>query len=41
VLWRTELRQLTAKDRVFPDQNAGSGLAKGNTLLVTSLALTF
>lgn len=40
-LWRTELRFLKARDPLFPDRDAPGGLAKDNTLLVTSLALTF
>jgi hypothetical protein len=41
VLWRTELRGLGASDRIFPDRDGPGGLAKGNGVLVTSLAVTF
>jgi hypothetical protein len=41
VLWRSELRGTWAGDRVFPSRSASTGTAKRNTLLVTSLALTF
>jgi hypothetical protein len=41
VLWRSELRGTWAGDPVFPDRSASTGVSKSNTLLVTSLALTF
>ena len=41
VLWRSELRETRAGDPIFPDRSASTGVSKGNTLLVTSLALTF
>ncbi|HEX9083988.1 MAG TPA: porin [Gemmatimonadaceae bacterium] len=41
VLWRNELRGTWAGDPVFPSRSAATGTAKSNTLLVTSLALTF
>lgn len=41
VLWRTELRGLGGSDRIFPDRDGVGGLAKGNGVLVTSLAVTF
>jgi hypothetical protein len=41
VLWRSELRGTWAGDPVFPDRSAATGTSTGNTLLVTSLALTF
>jgi hypothetical protein len=37
-LWRTELRTLAGRDAVFPTRD---GTTKGNSLLVSSLALTF
>ena len=40
VLWRSELRGTWAGDPIFPDRSA-TGVSKRNTLLVTSLALTF
>ncbi|GAB1342567.1 hypothetical protein MASR1M101_16940 [Gemmatimonas sp.] len=39
--WRTEARFLTNRDAVFVDRAAPSGLAKRNTVLVTSLALSY
>ncbi len=41
VLWRSELRGTWAADPVFPDRSAATGTSTSNTLLVTSLALTF
>jgi hypothetical protein len=41
VLWRSELRGTWAGDPVFPDRSAATGTSRSNTLLVTSLALTF
>lgn len=41
VLWRSELRGTWAGDPIFPDRSAAVGVSKSNTLLVTSLALTF
>jgi hypothetical protein len=41
VLWRNELRGTRASDPVFPDRSAATGTSTSNTLLVTSLALTF
>jgi hypothetical protein len=41
VLWRNELRGTWAGDAVFPNRSTTTGTAKSNTLLVTSLALTF
>jgi hypothetical protein len=41
VLWRSELRGTWAGDAIFPDRSASAGVSKSNTLLVTSLALTF
>jgi hypothetical protein len=41
VLWRSELRGTWAGDPIFPDRSASTGVSKSNTLLVTSLALTF
>jgi hypothetical protein len=41
VMWRNELRGTWAGDAVFPNRSASTGTAKSNTLLVTSLALTF
>jgi hypothetical protein len=38
VLWRTELRTLAGSNAVFPKRD---GNAKGNTFVVSSLALTF
>lgn len=38
MLWRTELRTLAGSDAVFPKRD---GTAKGNTFIVSSLALTF
>jgi hypothetical protein len=40
VLWRSELRRTWAGDPIFPDRSA-TGVSRRNTLLVTSLALTF
>jgi hypothetical protein len=41
VLWRSELRGTWAGDPVFPNRSAATGTSRSNTLLVTSLALTF
>jgi hypothetical protein len=41
VLWRSELRGTLAGDPIFPNRSASTGVSKSNTLLVTSLALTF
>jgi hypothetical protein len=41
VLWRSELRGTWAGDEIFPNRSASTGVSKDNTLLVTSLALTF
>jgi hypothetical protein len=41
VLWRSELRGTWSGDPIFPDRSASTGVSKSNTLLVTSLALTF
>ena len=41
VLWRNELRGTWAADPVFPNRSAATGTSRSNTLLVTSLALTF
>jgi hypothetical protein len=41
VLWRSELRGTWAGDPVFPNRSAATGTSTSNTLLVTSLALTF
>jgi hypothetical protein len=41
VLWRNELRGTWAGDSVFPDRSVAAGTSRTNTLLVTSLALTF
>jgi Putative beta-barrel porin-2, OmpL-like. bbp2 len=41
VLWRSELRGTWAGDPIFPNRSASTGTAKSDTLLVTSLALTF
>jgi hypothetical protein len=41
VLWRSELRETWAGDPIFPDRSASTGVSKSNTLLVTSLAITF
>jgi hypothetical protein len=41
VLWRSELRGTWAGDPIFPNRSASTGVSKSNTLLVTSLALTF
>lgn len=41
VLWRSELRGTWAGDAVFPNRSAATGISRTNTLLVTSLALTF
>jgi Putative beta-barrel porin-2, OmpL-like. bbp2 len=41
VLWRSELRGTWAGDPIFPNRSAPTGVSKSNTLLVTSLALTF
>jgi Putative beta-barrel porin-2, OmpL-like. bbp2 len=41
VLWRSELRGTWAGDPVFPNRAAATGTSRSNTLLVTSLALTF
>ena len=41
VLWRSEMRGTWAGDPIFPHRSASTGVSKGNTLLVTSLALTF
>ena len=41
VLWRNELRGTWAGDPVFPNRSAATGTSRSNTLLVTSLALTF
>jgi hypothetical protein len=41
VLWRSEFRGTWAADAVFPSRSASTGTSKSNTLLVTSLALTF
>jgi hypothetical protein len=41
VLWRNELRGTWAGDPIFPNRSASTGVSKSNTLLVTSLALTF
>ena len=41
VLWRSELRGTWAGDPVFPDRSAATGTSRRDTLLVTSLALTF
>jgi len=40
-LWRSELRGTWAGDPLFPNRSASSGTSRSNTLLVTSLALTF
>ncbi len=40
LLWRTELRGFTARDRVFPDRSAVNPLSKSDGFVVTSLALT-
>ena len=40
-LWRNELRGTWAADPVFPNRSAATGTSRSNTLLVTSLALTF
>ncbi len=41
VLWRSELRGTWAGDPIFPNRSASTGVSRSNTLLVTSLALTF
>jgi len=41
VLWRSELRGTWAGDPLFPNRSASTGTSRSNTLLVTSLALTF
>jgi len=41
VMWRNELRGTWASEPVFPDRSASTGTAKSDTLLATSLALTF
>jgi Putative beta-barrel porin-2, OmpL-like. bbp2 len=41
VLWRSELRGTWAGDPIFPNRSTSTGVSKSNTLLVTSLALTF
>jgi hypothetical protein len=41
VMWRTEVRALKGKNRVFPDRGVDGGLSASNMLLVTSLAITF
>ncbi len=41
ILWRSELRGTWAGDPVFPNRSASTGTANSDTLLVTSLALTF
>lgn len=40
VLWRSEVKFLGARDPLFPDQGAGSGLSKHDVAIVSSLALT-
>jgi hypothetical protein len=40
VVWRMELRGLSARDPIFP-KHASSGLAKQDGFVVSSLALTF
>lgn len=39
--WRTEARMLANREAIFADRAAPSGLAKRNTVLVTSLALSY
>jgi hypothetical protein len=41
VLWRNELRGTWAGDAIFPNRSAPTGTSRTDTLLVTSLALTF
>ena len=41
LLWRTELRALTARSRVFPARDADGGLQRSDVAIVSSLALTF
>jgi hypothetical protein len=41
LLWRSEARGTWARNPVFTDRSATSGLSRHNYLLVTSLALTF
>ncbi len=41
LLWRAELRFLRARDSLFPDRSAASGLSRDNTVAVSSLAFTF
>jgi hypothetical protein len=40
VLWRTELRGLSARTPLFPSRDAAGGVARSNLGVVTSLALT-
>lgn len=41
LLWRTEFRGLSGRDRIFPNQATNQSLSKSNAFIVTSLALTF
>ena len=41
LLWRSEARVLRNPTAVFPDRHASGGVAKRNTVFVSSLALTF
>ena len=41
VLWRTELRGLSAREAVFADRDAAAGLGARNVVLVSSLAWRF
>ncbi|HEY2898304.1 MAG TPA: outer membrane beta-barrel protein, partial [Gemmatimonadaceae bacterium] len=40
LLWRTELRGFTARDRVFPDRSTSNPFSQNDGFAVTSLALT-
>ena len=40
LLWRSEVKWLVARNPLFPDQTANSGISKHDAALVSSLALT-
>jgi len=40
LLWRTELRGFSARDRVFPDRSASNPFSQSDGFVFTSLALT-
>lgn len=41
VMWRSEVRVLSAPDALFPDRGAAGGVGSQNVVLTTSLALRF